>query len=249
MNDRNERKIADCKPFTFDDVRQVLEDRAKRADLPADGTPPTERTRRHTPTTTLKPVATQNQTATREKKSASVLDILGFNPCEHQSAPTAHNHENIPQKWKKYYDQLVDMRDQLEQRVSCLAKATLEQGAIGEGGGGLNMLGQHTADGAAQQVDLELALTFVATEQDLLNEVNDALARIADGTYGICQQTGQAIEAKRLAVLPFARFSLKGQEEYERAKQMQSKKQRQVTIFVDSDEKDDLLPEEEVDEK
>lgn len=250
MKGKNERKVADCKPFTLDDVRQLLEDRAKRGDTSADGGLPAEKTWEHKPTTPLRPVATPNPVVgPREKKSASVLDILGFNPCEPQSAQTTHNRENIPQKWKKYYDQLVDMREQLERHVSFLTKDTLEQSVVGDGGGGLNMLGQHTADGAAQEVDLELALTFVATEQDLLNEVNDALGRIANGTYGVCQQTGQAIETKRLAVLPFARFSLRGQKEYELARQAQTKKQRQVTIFADSDDKTDLLAEEEVEEK
>ncbi|MDR2677253.1 MAG: hypothetical protein LBB26_01650 [Puniceicoccales bacterium] len=248
MKGKNEGKIADCKPFTLDDVRQLLEERAKRAETSVERTLPPEKIWSHKPTTPLKPVATVSPAGTREKKSASVLDILGFNPCEPQSVQPGHDHVNVPQKWKKYYDQLIDMREQLEERVSFLTKDTLEQGAAGDGGG-LNMLGQHTADGAAKQVDLELALTFVATEQDLLNEVSDALARIAAGTYGVCQQTGQAIEAKRLAVLPFARFSLRGQEEYERARQAQIKKQRQVTIFVDSDEKTDLLAQEEVEEK
>jgi RNA polymerase-binding transcription factor DksA len=249
MKGKNERKVADYKLFTLDDVRQLLEDRAKRADVLADGYPPAKADQRHKPTTPLKPVITPNPVGTREKKSASVLDILGFNPCEQQPVHFVRSRENIPQKWRKYYDQLIDMRDQLERRVSCLAKATLEQGDVGEGGGGLNMLGQHTADGAAQQVDLELALTFVATEQELLNEVNDALVRLTDGSYGVCQQTGRPIEPKRLAVLPFARFSLKGQEEYERALQARSKKQRQVTIFAESEEKVDLLSEEEVEEK
>jgi RNA polymerase-binding transcription factor DksA len=250
MKGKNERKVADCKPFTLDDVRQLLEERAKRPEAPVDVVLPVEKPRGHRPTTPLKPVATQNPVVgPKEKKSASVLDILGFNPCEPPSARAARDRENVPQKWRKYYDQLVDMQDQLERRVSFLTKDTLEQGDVSDGGGGLNMLGQHTADGAAQQVDLELALTFVATEQDLLKEVNDALTRIADGTYGMCQQTGQAIEAKRLAVLPFARFSLQGQEEYERARQAQAKKQRQVIIFADSDEKTDLLAEEEVEEK
>lgn len=249
MKGKDDRKHADCKPFTLDDVRQLLMDRERHTGVRVSAGPPFAKAQNSKQIISPASVTPARSFGAKEKKSASVLDILGFNPYEQQSTLAAYGYENIPQKWKKYYDQLIDMREQLERRVSFLAKDTLEQSAVGEGGGGLNMLGQHMADGAAQQVDLELALTFVATEKDLLNEVNDALARIRDGTYGICQQTGQTIEPKRLAVLPFARFSLQGQQEYERAKLVQSKKQRQGAIFVDSGEGEDLLPEDEIEEK
>ncbi|MDR1456803.1 MAG: hypothetical protein LBI34_01970 [Puniceicoccales bacterium] len=249
MKGKNEKKVADCKPFTIDDIRQLLEDRAKCVNVAACSTSPTKEVRHHKPTTPLKPITTINSVGTKEKKSASVLDILGFNPCEQQPAPTIYNRDDVSQKWKKHFDQLIEMRNQLEERVSFLAKDALGQGVIGDGSGCLSMPGKYTADGAARQVDLELALTFVATEQDLLKEVDAALVRIMDGTYGVCQLTGQAIEAKRLAVLPFARFALKGQEEHERARQAQSRKQRQTPIFTDGDEKTDLIHDEDVEEE
>jgi DnaK suppressor protein len=50
-------------------------------------------------------------------------------------------------------------------------------------------------------------------EQDLLNQVNAALQRIEQGTYGICENCGQPINEKRLEALPWASLCLKCQVE------------------------------------
>ncbi|MGB8347800.1 MAG: TraR/DksA family transcriptional regulator [Ktedonobacteraceae bacterium] len=50
-------------------------------------------------------------------------------------------------------------------------------------------------------------------EQDLLDQVNAALQRIEQGTYGICENCGQPIYEKRLEALPWASLCLKCQVE------------------------------------
>ena len=47
-------------------------------------------------------------------------------------------------------------------------------------------------------------------------EIDEALGRIENGTYGICEETGDEIEAKRLAALPWTKLSLEGAEVRER---------------------------------
>lgn len=44
----------------------------------------------------------------------------------------------------------------------------------------------------------------------LLSEIEFALERMADGTYGICEETGDLIEAERLMAIPWTRLSLEG---------------------------------------
>ncbi|PIR22351.1 MAG: hypothetical protein COV44_08435 [Deltaproteobacteria bacterium CG11_big_fil_rev_8_21_14_0_20_45_16] len=49
----------------------------------------------------------------------------------------------------------------------------------------------------------------IATE---LREIDEALGRIKDNTYGVCEETGTPIEEKRLNAIPWTRLSLEGAE-------------------------------------
>ena len=51
----------------------------------------------------------------------------------------------------------------------------------------------------------DFPLALLAREQDALNEINDALERIEQGTYGVCEVTGLPIPAARLRAVPWAR--------------------------------------------
>ncbi|BDB96035.1 TraR/DksA family transcriptional regulator [Candidatus Hydrogenosomobacter endosymbioticus] len=53
-------------------------------------------------------------------------------------------------------------------------------------------------------------------EQELLYEINCAIDRIKENTFGYCEETGEPIEIKRLEAYPIARFSIKAQEDRER---------------------------------
>lgn len=46
----------------------------------------------------------------------------------------------------------------------------------------------------------------------LLREVNDALRRIAQGNYGVCQECDEPISSKRLDAVPWARYCVRCQE-------------------------------------
>lgn len=50
-----------------------------------------------------------------------------------------------------------------------------------------------------------------------LGAIDDALEKIEDGTYGVCEECGEDINKKRLKVLPFARFCIRCQEDMERS--------------------------------
>ena len=49
-----------------------------------------------------------------------------------------------------------------------------------------------------------------------IKEIDEALARMENGTYGICEETGENIEEKRLIAIPWTRLSLEGAEVRER---------------------------------
>jgi DnaK suppressor protein len=49
-----------------------------------------------------------------------------------------------------------------------------------------------------------------------IKEIDDALARLENGTYGVCEETEELIEEKRLIAIPWTRLSLEGAEVRER---------------------------------
>jgi DnaK suppressor protein len=73
-------------------------------------------------------------------------------------------------------------------------------------------------DGVEQR-DVDL-LRF-STDADVLTEIRSALDRVSDGTFGVCEECGKSIPAKRLEALPWARYCVSCQEHLEnRAREM-----------------------------
>jgi RNA polymerase-binding transcription factor DksA len=65
----------------------------------------------------------------------------------------------------------------------------------------------HLGDAATDTFDRDLTLGLVSFEQEKLYEIEPALKRIDDGSYGICELTGQPIPKTRLNAIPWTRFS------------------------------------------
>lgn len=71
-------------------------------------------------------------------------------------------------------------------------------------------------DQAAVAYSKEFLFTLSHADRKLLQLIDEALARIESGTYGICLHTGEPIEPKRLEAVPWARLCIKAQELEER---------------------------------
>lgn len=71
-------------------------------------------------------------------------------------------------------------------------------------------------DHASEDRLRELALTLSNREREKLVLIEEALKRIDEGTYGICQVTGEKIGEERLRAMPFTKLSIEAQEEMER---------------------------------
>ncbi len=111
---------------------------------------------------------------------------------------------------------LQDARAQLEQMLRELdsATATLEAEEAGQSEE-LSHFDQHPADTATElsDADREVAIIENATDQRL--QVEAALKRIEDGTYGRCVDCGKEIPAARLEVRPEAARCVEDQEKHE----------------------------------
>jgi DnaK suppressor protein len=68
------------------------------------------------------------------------------------------------------------------------------------------------------QVYVSQRLSMELRERELkrLHEIEDALYRLEEGSYGLCDETGEPISEKRLEKLPWVRLSIAAQEDIER---------------------------------
>jgi DnaK suppressor protein len=75
---------------------------------------------------------------------------------------------------------------------------------------------QHQADQGTDDFDRHISLEVTAQEFNLLRLVDRALEKIEEGTYGICDITGEKIPEARLKVMPYANTTVKAQEMLEK---------------------------------
>ncbi len=71
-------------------------------------------------------------------------------------------------------------------------------------------------DRASLETDHAIELRTRDRERKLIIKIDEALARIKDGSYGYCEETGEPIALKRLEARPIAIYSLEAQERHER---------------------------------
>ncbi|MBM6580506.1 RNA polymerase-binding protein DksA [Microvirga sp. BT689] len=72
------------------------------------------------------------------------------------------------------------------------------------------------ADRASSETDRAIELRARDRQRKLIAKIDSALARIDDGSYGYCEETGDPISLKRLEARPIATLSLEAQERHER---------------------------------
>ncbi len=206
--------------FTLDDVREIIEHRkegkAPSAEKP--GAAPAEKAPaagKPTPAGKRAPEPPPPAPTPQHRVlgAASLADILGGVTLE-KAAPS-HESDEIPQKWRRYYKMLIELRDHVLDGLEIHTQETLKRSSK-EDSGDLSGYSQHMADAGTDTFDRDFALSLVSNEQEALYEIEEAIKRIRSGAYGVCEITGQPIAAERLHAVPFTRYSLEGQQQLER---------------------------------
>jgi len=64
----------------------------------------------------------------------------------------------------------------------------------------------NTAEGGSLAFEMEKELSLWQNAQDILAKIEEAVGRIEDGTYGICDECGNAIPVARLDALPYTKL-------------------------------------------
>ena len=141
----------------------------------------------------------------KSQASATSAAILG-RPVSKASAP-AVDAKKIKGEWQKYYNYLLELREQLLHQMNGLAKESAQEMA------GYSL---HMADSGTDNFDRDFALSLLSADQDSVYEIEEALKRIEKKTYGICELTGKTIPKARLEAIPWTRFTVDAQAQLER---------------------------------
>ena len=72
------------------------------------------------------------------------------------------------------------------------------------------------ADRASSETDRAIELRARDRQRKLIAKIDAAISRIADGTYGYCEETGEPISLRRLEARPIATLTIEAQERHER---------------------------------
>jgi RNA polymerase-binding protein DksA len=152
--------------------------------------------------------------ARRPKPRADEIDPRPspVSPVPTDGKPRRNQAGLTPKELEHYRDLLLAKRRELVGDMSSMEREALRTG----GGSNLSNLPIHMADMGTDNYEQEFTLGLMEKDRDLLREINQALAKIQDGTYGICEGTGKPIGKPRLEAQPWARYSIEHARQMER---------------------------------
>ncbi len=133
---------------------------------------------------------------------------------------------------REQQQKLLALRDVLIGQMSGMAKDNLRAPASG---GDSSAFGMHQADAGSDSYDRDFALNLLSQEQDAFHEIEEAIARVQKGVYGLCEMSGVKIPQARLQAIPFARFTVACQEELEKQEEQGQVRQPVGPLFGNSD--------------
>ena len=113
-------------------------------------------------------------------------------------------------------DRLVSERADLQAQYDELEESTFganQSELTGEMG-----FDEEYADAGTATFERERDLSLVNNLRDLMERIDKALAKIEDGTYGLCDRCGKPIEKARIKALPYANLCLKDKQAEERVR-------------------------------
>ena len=144
-----------------------------------------------------------NKTEKKAAKSVSTVVASGGTPLSGKI------------KRNKYF-KVAQLRDQLNRLLLMRERISGEISSIS-----LNSLSQterdpSLSDQGTDTFDREFALNQLSSEQDVLFEIDSAIRRLEEGTYGICEISGEPINIERLQALPYVRYTIATQSEIEK---------------------------------
>ncbi|MES2569056.1 MAG: TraR/DksA C4-type zinc finger protein [Verrucomicrobiota bacterium] len=132
------------------------------------------------------------------------------NATEQVLGKAAHPEASLRQiepRWRPFYEQLLQRRDELIDATAGLRGDAREIVH--------NPLKNEPAEIGSESFERDSLLGEAAADQEILGEVYAAISRIENGTYGICELTGRPIPEERLEAIPWTRFTVEAEQQRE----------------------------------
>jgi len=113
-----------------------------------------------------------------------------------------------------YRDLLLEERKRVAAAIENLHED--HQGSMSDESGEDAVFDNHLADTATETYDRELDYTLEENSEHVLGDIDVALKRVEDGTYGMCSNCGRQIAEERLEARPWATLCIECQRDRER---------------------------------
>jgi DnaK suppressor protein len=114
----------------------------------------------------------------------------------------------------RFREALLEERTRVEAAIQNLHDEN--PGTLSEDAGEETAYDNHLADTATETYDRELDYTLEENSEHVLADIDAALKRIEEGTYGICTNCGEPIAVERLEALPWATLCIDCKRDRER---------------------------------
>lgn len=111
---------------------------------------------------------------------------------------TKARHVVIPPEWAWHFRTLLALRNHLLSGSGDRCRESMDA---------MEPPSVHAVDWLSETYDHDLALALPANREEALREVNDAIRRLEQGTYGRCEATGKPIARSRLRATPWRRYT------------------------------------------
>jgi RNA polymerase-binding protein DksA len=164
------------------------------------------------------PAAPEKKVAKKPTKAPAPKPILMTRPkpvapeAEPGVDPTTVKSPFNKKELAEYRKLLLEKRGEILGDMSSMADEALRKNDSAN----LSHMPLHMADVGTDNYEQELTLGLVESERRILQEINEALQRVNDGTFGICQMTGKPISKARLQATPWAKYSIEAARMMER---------------------------------
>lgn len=145
----------------------------------------------------------------RKPRKAPATSIVHAIPEMPKFAKTKLNKRELDH----YSSELLSRRAVLVGRVR-----GVEDEALRSNGGNLSTMPLHMADIGSDTFDQDFALGMAEGDRQLLSEIDQAIERIKDKSYGVCMKTGKPIPKARLNATPWAKLTVEAARQSERNK-------------------------------
>jgi DnaK suppressor protein len=178
-----------------------------------------------------KSAAADARKATNDSRKVTNGDSFHIAPTKKQAEADA----KLTPFLRKQRERLLQLRDNILDSMNGVAKDTLRARAEGSEA---SAFGMHQADAGSDAYDRDFALSLLSQEQDALYEIEEALKRIEQGSYGTCEMSGKPIAHARLEAIPFARYTVECQAQIEKQTKLQRSRTPVTSLFGLTDQEE-----------